>query len=321
MEEIFTPDEVIAGLDGAPPEAAIEAVETLPIDPDGIAPINHEAGDLPLPDPEPVPEEQRRRTTRVPHEKFHAEREEHKKTKAALEAANQQLNRIAEMRAAVQQAAREEAPEYGHDPESDPSGVHYLAAELDRLKARENNRSVAEADTQLAQAENQLLLTQLLESEATAKAVMPDYDAAAQHLAAGRAQELTMLGYDAQEIQQMLASEVLEITRSAIATNRSPAELAYALARSRGFIPRGGGSPSGQGRRAILSPVGTPSPHTTAMLDAIARGQRHGRSIGAVPGGGGGAQVTMADLAGLSDAEFQRIYATPEGRAMIDGLG
>lgn len=319
MEEIFTPDEVIAGLDGAPPETAIEAIDTLPIDPDGVAPIDPEAADMPQPEIEPAPPEEPRRRTRVPHEKFHAEREEHKKTKAALEIANQQLLRITEMRAAVQQAAREEHPEYGHDPENDPTGVQYLAAELDRLKARETNRSVAQADGQLAHAENQLLLTQLLDSEAAAKAAMPDYDAAAQHLAAGRAQELMMLGHDAQAVQQMLADEVLEITRSAIASNRSPAELAYALARSRGYVPA---APAlGQNGRPILSVRGAPSPASSAMLDAIARGQRQGRSIGAMPGGGGNAQMTMADLAGLSDGEFQRIYATPEGRALIDGLG
>ena len=321
MEEIFTPDEVIAGLDGAPPEAAIEAVETLPIDPDGFAPIDPEVGDMPAPEAEQQPEEPRRRT-RVPHEKFHAEREEHKKTKAALETANAQLRHIAEMRAAVQQAARAETPEAGHDPESDPTGVHYLAAELDRLKARENNRNVAQADAGLAQAENQLLLGQLLDSEADAKAAIPDYDAAAQHLAAGRAHELSMLGYGPRDVQQMLAAEVLEITRNAIATNRSPAELAYALARSRGYVPQRAVSASaGQNGRPILSPSGAPSAATGAMLDAIARGQKQGRSIGAMPGGGGHSQITMGDLAGLTDAEFQRIYATPEGQALIDALG
>jgi hypothetical protein len=318
MEQIFTPDEVIAGLDGAPPEAAIEAVETLPIDPDGTAPIDDESRDIADVVPEPAAPPRR---TRVPHEKFHAEREEHKKTKAALEAANGQLNRIAEMRAAVQQAARAETPEYDHDPESDPTGVQYLAAELDRLKARETNRNVAQADAGLAHAESQLLLGQLLDSEAEAKAAMPDYDAAAQHLAAGRAQELMMWGYGPQEVQQMLAAEVLEITRNAIATNRSPAELAYALARSRGYMPPNMVPATGQNGRPILSPAGAPSQATSAMLDAIARGQKQGRSIGAVPGGGGNGQMTMADLAGLTDAEFQRIYSTTEGRALIDGLG
>lgn len=286
MEDIFTPDEVIAGLDGAPPEAAIEAVETLAIDPEGVAPVDPEAGDLPDEREriDPPAEESRPRTRRVPHEKFHAEREEHKKTKAALEAANGQLQRIAEMRAAVQQAARDEAPDYGHDPESDPSGVRYLAAELDRLKARETNRNVAEADAGLAQAENQLLLSQLRDSEAEIKAAMPDYDAAAQHLAAARAQELSMWGHSPQEVQQMLAAEVLEITRNAIATGRSPAEFAYALARSRGYVPRGAPA-SGQNGRPVLSPAGQPSSATSAMLNAIARGQKQGRSLGAMPGG------------------------------------
>ncbi len=316
-EQIFTPDEVIAGLEGAPDDAAIEAVETLPIDPNGYAPI----------DPEPAlePEEpvQPPRTRRVPHEKFHAEREEHKKTKAALEEARGQLHRIAEMRAAIAETQRQETPELGHDPESDPTGVHYLANEIERLKARENNRNVAQADAMLAQSESQLLLGQLLESEAEAKAAMPDYDEAAQHLAATRAHELLTWGYSAQEVQQVLAAEVLDITRNAIATNRSPAELAYAIARTRGYVPRGAGMPAqtGANGRPILSPATAVSPATTAMLDAIARGQRQGKSIGAVPGGGGNAQMTMADLANLSDAEFQRIYATREGRALIDGLG
>ena len=320
MDEIFTPDEVIAGLDGASPEAAIEAVETLPIDPDGVAPINPEISDLP-PENEPLPEEPRRRT-RVPHEKFHAEREEHKKTKAALEAANAQLRHIADMRAALVEAQRAEAPEMDHDPQSDPSGVHYLANELDRLKARETNRTVAQADAQLEQMESKLLLGQLLHSEAEIKTAMPDYDAAAQHLAAGRAQELLTWGYSPQEVQTALAAEVLEITRNAIASNRSPAELAYAIARSRGYVPRNmSAEQTGQGGRPVLSPATAISPQTTAMLDAIARGQKQGHSIGAVPGGGGNAHMTMADLAGLTDAEFQRIYATPQGRALIDGLG
>lgn len=244
--------------------------------------------------------DQRQRESKVPHAALHAERENHKQTKAALQAAQEQLQRIAEMRARIMQAKPEEPGQT--QAEDDPTGVKYLATQLEQLRGTVHQREQADQSAALESREHQVLSSQLVQSEAEFRQQTPDYDQAASYLANARAAELQMYGLQPHEIQQQLQEEVLEITRSAITMGRSPAELAYAIAKTRGY--------SGQQQNS-----------GQAMLDAIAQGQKS-RSLSSARGGGGQADPNAAAIAAMDEAEFERLYRSdPQFRQIADRLG
>jgi hypothetical protein len=249
----------------------------------------------------------------VPQQALHAEREKRKGVEAQLRQAQEQLQRINELRTKLA-APQNPAPEAQQAPADDPNGVEHLKQ---RLAALEGHTEAQNRNAQLAQADDyemRVLSQQATQDEETFRAVQPDYDAAINYLVGARSRELAAYGMDPVSIQNTVRDEAADIVRTAISQGKSPAELSYQIAQFRGYRPTQGGAPSQQQQQQQQAP--NPA---QATLDAIAKGRAASKS----PGQGGGAaptQLNAATVAGMADDEFAALYATPEGKALIDAL-
>jgi hypothetical protein len=241
----------------------------------------------------------------VPHGALHAEREARKADRAELAAAREQLDQLKALRDRI--AATRAAPVEPEAPQAepeDPTGINHLKTRLSQLEGGFRERQTQEADQGVAQQESQILYSGLMQSEAAFRAQTPDYDQAATHLAQARARQLQMMGFQPHEVQQTIADEVLQITRAAIEQGREPAELAYQWAQTYGY------SPQAKQEQAV-----------NPMLAAIAQGQKNSRSLANGRGGATASDVNANAVAAMNDAEFEALYATAEGRRLLDAMG
>jgi hypothetical protein len=263
------------------------------------------------PDGEQQPEDGKQPGT-VPQQALHAERERRKAAEAKLAEAAPILAKIAEMRARAANPQPEQAPQI--DPADDPNGVEHLKARIAQLEGRTQQQERAQQLQQVDDYEMRVLSQQATADEETFRAVQPDYDDAINYLVGARARELSAYGMDPITIQQTVREEAADIVRTALSQGKSPAELSYQIAQFRGYRPAQGGQPAAQQQQQQA-----PTNSAQATLDAIAKA----RAMNKTPGqGGGGAptELNATTIAAMSDDEFNALYATPEGRKLIDAL-
>lgn len=238
----------------------------------------------------------------VPQGALHAERERRKAAETELKSLQEQLGAIQKMREQVASRKPEEI-------KADDAGLEHLTKRLSEVEATTTRIGQERDMANLNQAEMQQLGGFMAQSEAAFRQANPDYDEAINHVVRARAHELSLYGLNQAQIAQTISEEATEIVRSAVAQGRDPAELGYAIAKSRGYQPKQAepeAKPNGSGGAG-------------AILDAIATAQSKSKSLGS---GGGSAPVklTAEAIAALSPDEFEKIYSTPEGKAMIDAL-
>lgn len=263
-------------------------------------------------------EETRERPKTVPHGALHAEREGHKATRAELQQAKDQLSQLQALRDRIAAARAEQpaavdvgAPQEGADAKGDdPAALRHLANRLQQTEARLHERDTREQEYGVAQQENQVLHSSLMQSEAAFRATTPDYNDAAQHLAQARANQLQLMGMSQHEVMETLSAEVMEITRAAIEQGRDPAEVAYQWAKTYGYQPQGGNAAPAQKQQ-----------EANPMLAAIANGQKQSRSLNNARGGSSSAEVNANSIANMSEEEFGRLYDSPEGRKLLASIG
>jgi hypothetical protein len=240
----------------------------------------------------------------VPQQALHAEREKRKALEAELKPLKEQLEALAKMREQIASRKPADLP-----PADDPAQVEHLRTRLAELEQGQTRIS-QHIDTQAVnQAEMQQLGSVMHQSETKFREQKPDYDAAINHVVNARAQELSLYGLTPPQIQQTIAEEATEIVRSAISQNRDPAELGYQIALSRGYRPAETGAANGAEQPSKAQQT----------IDAIAKAQAQSKSLGGA--GGGKVQTLNAEaVLAMSPEEFDRVYSTPEGKAMIDSL-
>lgn len=315
MDNLLTPEEQAnLALENEPaPEADIPQIEQQPRDEQGrFAPVE-----------QPIAEQPKQQTRQVPHGALHAEREAHKSTKAQLQELQSRLNGIAELRQRIltaQQAEegqpqQQQAPvQAGQQPVQTEQQVQQPAPGTDHLQnrlraleqAREQDQKRADVATVNAH-ETHLITSEITRSEQEFAQATPDYPQAVNHLVGMRARELQRYGMDPMSIQETIKQEALDLARSAIQLGMSPAEMAYAVAQDRGY------NPQVQQKQ--------PSNQAVQMLEAIERGQRSSKSLSSAPGAISQADLSADAVANMSEADFLRLYNTPEGRKMLDAIG
>jgi hypothetical protein len=248
-------------------------------------------------------EEQPPKGGQVPQGALHAERERRKAAEAETAKFREQLDAIAAMRAQV--ASRAPAP---LPPEDDPAQIAHLRQRLEQMEQGQT-RITQERDNQaLDQAEQRQLQAAIASSEVEFRTAQPDYDAAVQYVIEARARELQLHGLNPVEVQQAVAEEAQDIVRSAIRQGRSPAEMAYQIAQSRGYRAETPQQPAAQ-------PQGGAAATLAAINATKNQSQSLGRASGSTP------QTINADtVAGMTGDEFDALYSTPQGRALIDNL-
>jgi hypothetical protein len=257
---------------------------------------------------EPQGEDQEKKGGTVPQGALHAERERRKAAEARADEAQKVLDRIAELRAGKQAQGGEQ--QQGQQEGEDE--VAFLKRRLSELEQGQKQTANYLQGQQLDQAEHQQLVSVLSQSENAFRAEHPDYDAAIEHVVMARANELRLYGMNDPDIAQTIREEIADISRAAIAQKKDPAEVGYEIAKLRGYVAK---APEQQ-----LEPRPNGGGKAADIVAAIATAQKQGKSLGQASGGATAQAINAQTSANMSQSEFDELYSTPEGRALIDSL-
>lgn len=246
----------------------------------------------------------------VPHAALHKERTRRKEVEAENLSFREKLARVEERLSIFNEligkgdlptaapAAKPEAKsvfdEEPIDPEEDVFGAlkqqQRINAELRRqmsegAKAREQQEAVSTVKTAYQQ-------------DATAfMAKTPDFKDAYGHLISTLHRELELMGVsDEAERNRAIAEQERELVSRALAQKKSPSELIYSIAKTRGFSS----APS-----AAIDKQSQPAPKATAdaRIENVRRGQGSVISL-AKAGGASGEGLTVEALASMNEADF-----------------
>lgn len=242
--------------------------------------------------------------------------EEHENLKRALRASRENERRISEQMSGVtslinnlrtqRQQPQEQQQEAPKIPsiEEDPIGHFTGQMALMQRTIDELRNGNTQTQQQFEQSQQQqAFVNAVAQSEVAIRATTPDYDAACQHLEAGRVAELEAIyGDDNPQAMAMarhygmpsvahlraaiLNQDRITVAQQALMLGQSPAQLYYNLAKQRGYKPA---APGGQQQK-------TPAQQ---QLDATRRGQKAAKSIGGGTGGGPDNGLSIADLTEL----------------------
>lgn len=264
---------------------------------------------------EPASPEQ---TRTVPHEQFHAERERRRAAERALadqraEAAaekariEERLQLLMQATSAAQPGAPATAPAATEAPnlEGDPVAyIRHLEGRVNELAGTQ--RQAVERDLAAARV-NELAGWGAAQERAFAERE-PNYNPAISWLMQQRDAELRAIGIADQNARiQQLRQDALQLTAFARQQGSNPAERFYQAAIARGWTAPAEAAP---GVPAAAAPVPVAAPPSDAeRVAAIQRGQAQAASIGSV-GAAPRGEITAERLASMSDAEFERVYAT-----------
>lgn len=220
----------------------------------------------------------------VPIKALHKEREARKQLDQQLRQAEADRIRLEERMNALlerfqppqEQQQEERVPTFDEDPIAAMQAAAAKQQTLEQQLAQfqEQQRLQAEAQ-QIAQ------YTQYHEQEFLK--TTPDYYDAMEHLKTGRIEELRMLGYGDEIVAQVIRDEARQIITAAAQSGRSPAEVAYAIAKQRGYMPKS------------AAPVMDAKPSTKSLSQAS--------------GSPAGAKLTAQDVLRMSSEEFERFAA------------
>ncbi len=153
--------------------------------------------------------------------------------------------------------------------------------------------------------EERAFRTQILQSVRSYVRAQPDFMDAYQHARQARIEELSELGYSADEAAAITFDNEAEVIRNAYATGRNPAQVIYDYALTRGYPGKGAAS-----QPPVSAPLGGAAarPAEGGMTEAekvalAARGQAGSKSLSSA-GGGALGTLTLEALASLADDEF-----------------
>jgi hypothetical protein len=249
----------------------------------------------------------------VPIGALHEERQRRKDLDAAL-AAEKQARQTLEQRTNIllerigqqQQPAQPNGQQQQAIPDIGTDPVGHILARQAQAEAvlREIVTAVAgrEQQTQV-QGQANAMMQRAAALERQFASENPDYNQALTHLMDSRRADLAEAGWtDPAEVDTMLAAEARGLAARALQLGRNPAEMAYNMAKKRGFAP-----PSGNGAAAA------PAANAEQQLRNIARGQQQAPNLR----GSSSPPLTAQKLLELSDAEFSKMLDTPQGRELM----
>ncbi len=258
-------------------------------------------------------------TRTVPHEQFHAERERRRAAERALadqraEAAaekariEERLQLLMQATSATQPASSAPAPAAAEAPNLEGDPIAYIR----QLESRVNEL----AGTQRQAAERDLAAARVSElagwgaaQERAFAEREPNYNPAISWLMQQRDAELRAIGIaDPSARVQQLRQDALQLTAFARQQGANPAERFYQAAIARGWTAPVETAPGVPAAASAPASVAAP-PSDAERAAAIQRGQAQAASIGSV-GAAPRGEITAERLASMSDAEFERVYAT-----------
>lgn len=237
----------------------------------------------------------------VPHQALHAEREEHKKTKAQLEEiARKQAVLEDRWNTLLKASAPPEQPK-DDDPEPDPNvdflaHHEWLARQFKKTTETMAQREAAQKAEQDAIRQEQQVWSHWQQDAARVTQEKPDFTDRVKYLSDMRTKQLQALApfspnlRTQQGINQQINAELKDIVLAAAQQGISPAEMVYQMAEAWGFS----------------APATPPSQITLPQqLAQVARAQEASKTIAAAPGSAAGDEMTAEMLLAMPDKDFE----------------
>ena len=304
MDDIFTDEEIeaskmTADTPGAEAPVAEQqpAGEQQPADGDAAAtPAEGDAAPADAADGEA-------KVRTVPHEAMHAERMRARRLEQELTAERQARERERARIDAIEAMLKggdKSAPTAEEDPIAVLKTVQEQQAAL--LQSQRQAEQMA-----AAQQEEAVVLQTLVQSEQQFKAVKPDYDAAAEFLWNSRVGEFKLWGYSQEEAEAATRTEIGQWSRQALSVGRSPAELFYDLAGTRGY------------RTAAPAAVQSAAVSGVDKVAALKTVQQQSRSLSSAAGAAPAGDVNIRALLDMDDDEFAASVSKVQFRKVAGG--
>jgi murein DD-endopeptidase MepM/ murein hydrolase activator NlpD len=254
----------------------------------------------------------------VPHQALHAEREEHKKTKAQLEEISRKQailedrwNTLLKAGVGAEQKPAEEDPE--PDPNVDIFAHNaWLKRQIEKERSIRSEREEAEKQSRAAQEQEQAIWSEWHQSAQSYMAETPDFGEAVKFMSELRDRQLQALSFANPQLRseqgrvQQINAELKQIVQAAKQQGLSPAEAVYQLAQGFGY------------QKAGQAPQ---PPQMPDKLASVARAQEASRTVGQAPGKAGGDELTLEGLLAMSPAEYDKwVQANPNKfRSLMGG--
>jgi len=185
-------------------------------------------------------------------------------------------------------------PDVDTDPLANIEALRKIALRLtqqEQAKTRQTEAQTAQ------QRQFQQINTRMQEYEADFSAENPDYNDAAAHFRTARMAELQEQGYEGEELNTALRTELVGLVARSLQSGKDPAEVVYRLAKNRGFGVKTGKE----------NPEQVDKPNK--KLETIERGQKASRSLSGMSGKTGDGELSAASVSRLEGAAFDAAFA------------
>lgn len=248
----------------------------------------------------------------VPHGALHAEREEHKKTKAQLEEiARKQAVLEDRWNTLLQAGKQQEQPADDTPPDPEKDIFAYAAwqgKQLDAVKAQLRQDVEQRQQMTQQQAEEREIVTTWQTSVQEFQTRQADFPDAAKYLSDLRSQQLGALGLDAPTINATIDAELKGVIKQAKSLGKSPAEIIYQYASVSGYRPA----------QAQQKPAG--NVQMPENLARVAAAQEASRTIASGSGRAGADPTSPEAIAAMSEKEFAVWASNPENARRFERM-
>ncbi len=255
----------------------------------------------------------------VPHAALHQQREQNKELKAKLEETTQRQTRaearleaINEMIFASQGGKPGEQPGQATEPEKiiDPDEDIFGAFKQLQERYAKLEQGLTETKQQTTARDEVTQLNDAYVRDATAfVAEKPDFKEAYQFIKEQMHSEFEMQGVTDKDQREALIREAeTSLVKEAFAAKRSPSEVIYNLSKSRGFTGKAqtSGEPSGED-------IAKATEANAERLRKANEGKQLSTTLSGVGSGGAGSELTIEQLADMSDAEWEQLQVRMPG--------
>ncbi len=257
--------------------------------------------------PDPQPRDEKGKF--VPHQVFHAEREEHKRTKAEVQELREFRAKVEERLKWTDALLQPHQQPKDEDPEPDPNQdifAHNAWLKRQVSKVTQERAQERQQIEQARQAEQQeaALWQSWHDDAADFKNTVPDFGDAAQFLAEARDKQLQALAVVEPQFRtkegrdRQMNAELAQIIQQARSTGVRSTQAIYDIAKSWGFT---GAGPAAQGQPPALS----------EKLAGIAKAQEASRSVGQTSGRAGDDPLSAEAILNMPEKEFMEWVKVP----------
>jgi hypothetical protein len=248
----------------------------------------------------------------VPHGALHAEREEHKKTKAQLEEiARKQAVLEDRWNTLLQAGKQQEAPADDTPPDPNVDIFAYTAwqgEQVKKLQARLDEDAAQRQQMTQQQAEEREIVTTWQTSVQEFQTRQADFPDAAKYLSDLRSQQLGALGLDAPTINATIDAELKGVIKQAKTLGKSPAEIIYQYASVSGY------------KHAQTQQQTTGNVQMPDNLARVAAAQEASRTIASGSGRAGADPTSPEAIAAMSEKEFAVWASIPENARRFERM-